>query len=164
MTAQATFRCLFLPALLLAVGLLPSCSLWRHALEAPEVELVDVELVRARLLEQQFLLHFRAENPNDVSLPIRGLRYTVYLDGVKLAHGNSSQHFTLPPRGSSTFTVTVHSNLWRHLRTLIGRLQDPQQPLAYRLEGEVHTGLLGSSFRLQRSGELTPGDYLRSEP
>ncbi|MCL7462078.1 LEA type 2 family protein [Pseudomonas sp. NW5] len=164
MPALATFRPLLLPVLLLAIGLLPGCSLLRHTLEAPEVRLVDIELVRARLLEQQFLLHFRADNPNNVRLPIRGLSYTVYLEDKKLAHGDASQHFSIPAHGSSEFTVPVHSNLWRHLRTLMRRLEDPEQPLRYRLEGEVRTGLFGSRFSLQRSGEVTPGDYLRSKP
>jgi LEA14-like dessication related protein len=39
----------------------------------PAVHLVKVEVVRAKLLEQKFILHFRIDNPNDSDLTVRGM-------------------------------------------------------------------------------------------
>ncbi|VFT42184.1 lipoprotein [Pseudomonas aeruginosa] len=42
-------------------------------------------------------MRFRIDNPNDFSLPVRGLQYTVQLNDIQLAEGESGQWFTVPP-------------------------------------------------------------------
>ena len=59
-------------------------------LKSPEVRLVKVDVVKAKLLEQHFTLRFRIDNPNNFSLPVRGMDYLVHLNQVKLAEGESS--------------------------------------------------------------------------
>ena len=67
---------------------LGGCSSWTSGgFKDPEVRLVKVDVIKAKLLEQQFKLRFRIDNPNPVSLPVRGLDYSVYLNEVKLAEG-----------------------------------------------------------------------------
>src|SRR5690606_41335813 len=57
---RTTLTCLFL---LLA---LPGCSSWfGAAFIEPEVRLVRVDVIKAKLLEQRFSLRFRIDNPND---------------------------------------------------------------------------------------------------
>lgn len=149
--------------LLLAVGSgLSGCATWLGGgFKDPDVQLVKVDVVRARLLEQEFQLRFRVDNPNDVSLPIRGLVYTVFLNDVKLASGESATWFTVPANGSEEFEVPVHTNLWRHMKYIVKLLEKPDKPIRYRLEGEVKTGLMfGRRVQLARSGQIVPGDYL----
>ena len=118
-------------------------------------------MVKAKLLEQKFVLRFRIDNPNDISLPIRGLNYNVKLNGVLLAEGQSDKSFTVPARGHQTFDVPVRTNLWRHLKRIVNSLEDPDEPISYQLQGEVKTGLMfGRSVHLQRNGEIIPGNYI----
>ena len=53
------------PALLVflaALSTLSGCSTWfSSGFKKPDVQLIDVELVHAKLLEQQFILHFRVD-------------------------------------------------------------------------------------------------------
>jgi len=163
MSATAsTTRNLLLTLLLLATGSLGGCATWLGGgFEEPDVELEHVELIRARLLEQEFRLHCRIDNPNDFSLPVRGLAYKVHLNDIRLAHGESSVWFTVPAHGQERFSVPVHSNLWRHMKYIVRLLEKPDRPIRYRLEGEVKTGLLfGRSVAIERSGEVIPGDFI----
>ncbi|MCY1429188.1 Late embryogenesis abundant protein [compost metagenome] len=142
-------------------GLLSGCSWMLGDFQSPEVKLVKVDVVKAKLLEQQFLLSFRIDNPNDFSLPVRGLRYKVKLNDVQLAEGESSTWFTVPANGHETFNVPVTTNLWRHMKYIVKLLETPEKPISYRLEGEVKTGLLfGRSVHIARNGEIIPGDYI----
>ncbi|NLJ12452.1 MAG: hypothetical protein GX373_05540, partial [Gammaproteobacteria bacterium] len=60
---------------------LSACSTGgKSRFKKPDVQLVDVELVHAKLLEQQFILHFRVDNPNAQSLPMRSINYRVLLN------------------------------------------------------------------------------------
>ena len=152
-------------SLMLFIGLcagLNGCSTWfSDSFEDPDVRLVNVDVVRAKLLEQRFTLRFRIDNPNDVSLPVRGLEYVVHLNNVKLAEGESETWFTVPAKGHHEFDVPVRTNLWRHVRQVVKMLEQPDQPISYRLEGQVKTGLLfGRRVHMARNGEIIPGNYL----
>ena len=141
---------------------LTGCSTWMTGgFKDPDVQLIKVDVVKARLLEQEFRLRFRIDNPNGVSLPVRGLDYNVHLNGIQLAEGYSNEWFTVPAHGHHTFDVPVRTNLWRHLKGVVEALEEPEAPIRYRLRGEVKTGLLfGRSVHLQRNGEIIPGDYI----
>jgi len=114
----------------------------------PDVQLIKVDVIKARLLEQEFRLRFRIDNPNGVSLPVRGLDYAVHLNEMKLAEGYSNEWFTVPAHGHHTFEVPVRTNLWRHVRQIVKMLEKPDEPIRYRLQGEVKTGMF---VRTQRA-------------
>ncbi|KAF1054097.1 MAG: hypothetical protein GAK43_01084 [Stenotrophomonas maltophilia] len=143
------------------LALLSGCSWMAGDFEKPEVKLLKVDVVKARLLEQQFSLKFRIDNPNDFSLPVRGLAYKVKLNDVDLAEGESNLWFTVPANGHEVFDVPVNTNLWRHMKYIVKLLQDPDQSIHYTLQGEVKTGLLfGQSVQIARSGEIIPGNFI----
>lgn len=162
---------MFLKALARTIGLatilalhlgLSGCASWfDDDFQNPEVHLVKVDVIKAKLLEQRFSLRFRVDNPNASELPIRGLTYAIQLNDTPLAEGESSQWVTVPARGHAEFEVPVRTNLWRHLKGVVEALEEPEAPIRYRLRGEVKTGLLfGRSVHLQRNGEIIPGDYI----
>jgi len=152
-------------SLLMFLGLLSGlggCSTWfTGGFEDPDVRLVKVDVIKAKLLEQRFVLRFRIDNPNSMSLPVRGLVYSVHLNEVKLAEGESDAWFTVPAHGHHEFDVPVRTNLWRHVRQIVKLLEEPEEPIRYRLAGEVKTGLLfGRSVHMSRNGEIIPGDFI----
>jgi LEA14-like dessication related protein len=152
-------------SLLMFFGLfsaLGGCSTWMSGgFKDPDVRLTKVDVVKAKLLEQQFMLRFRIDNPNSVSLPVRGLDYSVFLNEVKLAEGESSTWFTVPAHGHHEFDVPVRTNLWRHLRRIVKLLEKPEEPIRYRLNGQVKTGFMfGRSVQVARDGEIIPGHFI----
>ncbi|WP_188981233.1 LEA type 2 family protein [Pseudomonas matsuisoli] len=154
--------------MVLCCGLLATlagCSSWfRTDFEDPDVRLKDVEIVKARLLEQEMLLTFHIDNPNSIAIPVRGLEYDIQLNGVPLAKGESSTWFKVPAYGSKDFQVPINTNLWQHMKYIAKLLETPDKPIAYQLRGEVKTGfffgMLGRDVHLLRNGEIIPGNYL----
>ncbi|UTW07144.1 LEA type 2 family protein [Pseudomonas benzenivorans] len=152
-------------SLLIFFGLLSGlggCSTWMSGgFKNPDIRLLKVDVVKAKLLEQRFVLRFRIDNPNNVSLPVRGLDYRVHLNEVKLAEGESDAWFTVPANGHHVFDVPVRTNLWRHVRQVVKLLEEPDEPIRYRLDGAVKTGFLfGRSVHMSRNGEIIPGDFI----
>lgn len=141
---------------------LAGCSTWMSGrFEDPDVVLTDVEIVKARLLEQEFLLQFRIDNPNDDSLPVRGLVYRVWLNDIPLASGETSAWATIPANGQAYYEIPVHTNLWRHMKHVVRLLERPAEPIRYRLEGELKTGLMyGRRVHISRDGEIIPADFI----
>ena len=156
-----TIRILSLLLLFCFLAGLGGCSSTPGNFKDPEVRLVKVDVVKAKLLEQRFNLRFRIDNPNSFSLPVRGLDYVVHLNGVPLATGESTARFTVPAHGHHSFNVPVRTNLWRHLRQIVKALEKPDKPIPYRLQGSVKTGwMFGRSVHMSRNGEIIPGDYI----
>ena len=150
-------------SLMLALTLmLTGCASWfEDDSPPPHVSLVKVEVVRAKLLEQKFKLYFRVDNRDDSDLTVRGLIYKVTLGNFVLTEGESNEWLTVPPRGHAFFKVSVRTNLWPQVRPLVNLLETPDQPIPYRLEGTLQTGLFyGYDVHLTRKGEIIPGDFI----
>lgn len=161
MVSQArTFRT-FTLLLALCLGLSGCASWFADDTPAPEVRLIKVEVVRAKLLEQKFKLYFRVDNRDDADLTVRGLIYRITLGDLLLTEGESNEWLTVPPRSHAVFRVSVRTNLWPQVREVVQMLKNPDQPTPYRLEGELKTGLfIGNDVHLVRNGEIIPGDFI----
>ncbi|WXL24160.1 LEA type 2 family protein [Ectopseudomonas mendocina] len=131
------------------------------SLKSPEIALLKVEVVKARLLEQHFNLRFRIDNPNSFSLPISQLEYQVTLNNVELTKGEADVSLSVPAHGHSTFSVPVRTNLWRHVRQVVKALEQPDEAIPYQFKGSVKTGwFFGQRVHMSRNGEIIPGDYI----
>ena len=159
-TIKKTSAYLVFIALLSGIG--GCASSGSSGFKDPDVQLVDVELIHAKLLEQQFMLHFRVDNPNSKSLPMRGIDYRILLNNTPLATGSNSQWLTVPANSYAYFKIPVHTNLWRHMKVVLRMLENPDEPIHYALHAEVKTGLMFSKkINILRHGDIIPGDYIR---
>ncbi|MCJ8204464.1 LEA type 2 family protein [Pseudomonas sp. RGM2987] len=138
------------------------CASWQgEDAPEPQVHLVKVEVVRARLLEQKFMLHFRVDNPNDSDLTVRGLSYRIHLGDLLLTEGEHEHWFTVSPRHSAYFKVPIRTNLWPQVREVVKLLQKPREQIPYRLEGELETGLFIAHYvHLERNGVIIAADLI----
>ena len=159
MISRRFAQLLFTLSLLLGLG---GCASWFSDDSVdPAVHLVKVEVVRAKLLEQKFILHFRIDNPNDSDLTVRGLEYRIHLADMLLAEGEHEHWFTVTPHSSRYFKVPVRTNLWRQLKPIAKLLEHPERPIPYRLEGELSSGLFfARDLHLLRKGEIIPADLI----
>ena len=147
--------------LLICMGL-GGCTSW-FASEAadPQVHLLKVEVVRAKLMQQEFILHFRIDNPNDSTLQVRNLHYAVHLGDLLLAEGDYGQWFRVDGHARRVIEVPVRTNLWRQLKPIAKLLEHPERAIPYRLEGELSSGLFfARNLHLLRKGEIIPADLI----
>jgi len=127
----------------------------------PAVHLVKVEVVRAKLLEQKFILHFRVDNPNDSELTVRGLEYRIHLADILLAEGEHEHWFSVGPKHSAYFKVPIRTNLWPKVKDVVKMLKKSDQQIPYRLQGEMETGLFIAHYvHLERNGVIIPADLI----
>ena len=141
------------PLLLVAVAL-SGCALFVPKLQTPRLAIVDIEVVKANFLEQQLRLRMRVENPNDRSLPIQGLSYTVYLSGQEFASGVSDASFVVPALGTAEFNMDVTANAAGAIFAVFSKPRG--QGIDYHMKGRVELshGWL-RSIPFQQSGTFT---------
>ena len=135
---------------------LSGCTLLAPKLEAPRLSVVNVELQKGQLWEQKLRVRMHVDNPNDRVLPIKGITYTLDVNGQEFAHGESAASFVVPALGEAEFDMNMTANMAGTLMSLLSHGADSH--LEYRLAGKIalSEGLLRSipfdqhgSFKLQ---------------
>jgi LEA14-like dessication related protein len=117
---------------------LSACSLFVPKIETPRLSIVNVELLKSDLWEQRLKVRMRVQNPNDRTLPIRGLSYRLDVEGQEFAHGVSGASFVVPALGEAEFDMDVTANMAGTLLKLLGRGGDAlAQPVDYRIAGKI---------------------------
>lgn len=115
--------------------LLAACAL-APRLEAPQLTIVGVQVVGSDLLAQRLKLRVHVDNPNNVTLPVAGIEYTLEVEGEPFATGESAASFVVPALGSAEFDMNVTTNVAGTLIRLLSRGADAQS-VSYRLSGKV---------------------------
>jgi LEA14-like dessication related protein len=140
------------------VAMLASCAL-APKFETPKLSVVDVQIQGSDLWAQHLKVRMHVQNPNDIALPIKGITYTIEVDGQQFASGESATSFVVPALGEAEFDMNVTSNMAGALLKLLAHGPDVLgQSVPYRLSGKVSLsqGLLRSipfdehgTFKLQ---------------
>lgn len=133
-------RSVFCMTLLLLVA---GCSTLAPKLQAPRLSILNIEILKSDLLQQQLRVRMRVQNPNDRALPISSITYAIEVAGEEFAHGDSDRNFIVPALGETEFDVNVTANAASLLLRLAGG-GTRNRELEYRLVGKVSlsSGLL----------------------
>src|SRR3984957_3663294 len=87
------------------------CSLFVPKLEAPRLSVVGVELQKGALWQQKLKVRMHVDNPNDRTLPIKGIAYSLDVNGQEFAHGESAASFVVPALGEAEFDMNMTANM-----------------------------------------------------
>lgn len=110
------------------------------------------------LLEQRFKVGLRVLNPNSVALPVKGLSYSLKLNGYKVVSGATGDIPELPAYGDVRLDLEAGVNLLGGARFLSGILQNGNQQLDYQLETRLDVGLLLPAITLLEEGQISLGN------
>lgn len=125
--------------------LLAGCATLRPGFEAPTVDLVGIQPAASGSLEQRMRLTLRILNPNRESLNIRGISYSLSLQGHKIVTGVSNRIPVVAGYGEATVTLDAGTSILGGLQLLRDLIASPQQNVHYEL-----------AAKLDIQGRLTP--------
>ncbi|MGC1387720.1 MAG: LEA type 2 family protein [Steroidobacteraceae bacterium] len=92
--------------------------------ERPIITVASIEMQRGNLLQQEFLVKFHIQNPNDRALPVKGLHAELSIGGDRIASGVSNRAFVVPPMGETDFDMTINANMAMALLKLANQHTD----------------------------------------
>jgi LEA14-like dessication related protein len=123
-------------ATILLLTLLTGCHLIFPKFKAPQLSVVNVQMLKGDLWTQHVKLRLKVRNPNDRTLPVKSLSYTIDLDGKPFADGESATSFVVPAGGEAEFDTTVNVNL---TSTLVRYLSHGNRGrnVEYHIKGKV---------------------------
>ncbi len=111
------------------------CSLVAPHFEKPILSVIGIELAGGNLLQQNFLVKFNVQNPNDRALPVTGLHAELNVLGERVASGVVDRAFVVPAQGSSQFDMTISANLALVLFKLKSSADNHSDEIDYDLTG-----------------------------
>jgi LEA14-like dessication related protein len=93
------------------VVLAAGCSLLTPKFERPTLSVASVAMVSGNLFQQNLLVTFDIQNPNDRALPVTSLHAELNVGGDRLASGVTNHAFVVPARGATQFDMTITANM-----------------------------------------------------
>jgi LEA14-like dessication related protein len=133
-----------------------------------EVQLAGLEITEMSLSHANFLATLRLFNPNDIALNIESIKFTLFLNEVRIAKGLTAKDFSIPAQESEEATIRLSTSFF-DLFQLTRKLQN-QDEITFRIAGEVKVGgfgLFGTTVPIEREGSLPLSnnlDQLRPAP
>ena len=116
------------------IGLLAACAT-APKLEPPKVSVVGLKVVSAEVWVQHLKVRLLLHNPNDRTLPVTALEYTIEIAGQNVASGSYAESFVVPAHGDAEFDTNVTTNLAGALLKLVTHV--PRTLIPYRLAGKI---------------------------
>lgn len=136
--------------------------------EPPEVQLSGLEITNLSLSHANFLARLQLYNPNGVSIDIKSLKFTLFLNDVRVADGQSTKPLTIPGQENAEASISLSSS-FLNLLQLTRKLQDQDQ-IEFNIDGEVKVaglGILSTTIPIEHQGTLPLAgtlNHLRSAP
>ena len=113
--------------------LLAGCATLSPGFEPPTVDLIGIEPAASGSFEQRMQLTLRVINPNRQSLNIRGISYSLSLQGHKVVTGVSNRIPVIAGYGEATVTVDAATSILGGLQVLRDLIASPKQKVSYEL-------------------------------
>lgn len=116
------------------------------------VTVSDLRMGTAGLLEQQYFVTLRIQNPNDRDLAIKGVAFQLDINDKAFAKGTTGQAVAVPRFSTATVEVETLSTLGSILRQM-GSGSMPEQ-FRYRIKGRLYQQGAAGPLSFDDRGEL----------
>ena len=136
----------------LVLSLLVGCAT-TPKMEPLDVTLSDIVPAEMGILEQQFQVRLRVQNPNNFDVPLEGVACQIELNDKPFAKGVGQQSVTVPKFGEAVLDVNAVSSLSGVLAQLSQFTQAGPDKLRYRVRGKLYR-TDGTSIPFDQLGEI----------
>jgi LEA14-like dessication related protein len=143
---------LFVTVILLLIPI-ASCSTINTI--QPEVNLMRLDVLDVTLSHVNLLAELRVFNPNETSVTIQGVDYTLYLEDIKVFSGRSGLAQTINPQEYGFLTLRLSTAYWNIIQ-LLNRLPD-KADVAFSMQGSIRVGesrLFSKHFSFEKEGMI----------
>jgi LEA14-like dessication related protein len=138
---------------LLSLMIVAACSTLPPNANRLDVTLSDITPTEIGLLEQQYQVALRVQNPSDSPVVIDGFAYQIEINGKPFARGVSDESATVPRFGQVVLSAKAVSSLSAVVDQIRKLKGGPPSALRYRVTGRF--GLSGGgSIPFDQRGEI----------
>jgi LEA14-like dessication related protein len=145
-----------------AALLLCGCATLPGGLEPLDVTLADLVPAQMGLMEQEYAVKIRVQNPNKADIPLAGLSYQIELNGKPFAKGVAKADTTVPGFGDVVLEGKAVSTLTGILDQVAALSKGAPEKFSYRLKGKL-APREGASIPFDQTGEVDVAGLMGGE-
>jgi LEA14-like dessication related protein len=154
-TEYASISMRHLIFVLVAIAAVAGCAATQPRLEPLSVTLADIRPAQIGLLEQEYAIKIRVQNPNNADIRIDGLSYQIDLNGKPFAKGVSRQSTSVAALSEVVLDATAVGNLGSIISQVVQiQKSGPPEGFSYRLKGKLGSAQMAMPFDSQGNIEL----------
>lgn len=149
-----------LPALAIIILLMTSgCAVHHSGYEKPVVTLTSFRTVPGKNLLPEFKIGLHIVNPGRSVIRLKGIAYTVSLEGHDVLTGVSNQLPHIEAYGESNVSLTARINLISSISFLKGLVQSKEaKNLSYSFQAKLDIGTLYPLVYINKKGSVSLTD------
>lgn len=123
--------------------------------EDPSVTVNSVKIVPSEGIAPKFEISLHVVNPNSIALPLRGVAYTVKIEGKQILNGVSNKMPEIAAYGDGDITLSATANLLNSVRLLASLMQKNQDQVAYEMNAKLDLGTFTPDIHVKEVGEIS---------
>jgi LEA14-like dessication related protein len=127
----------------------------RPDFETPSVTVTSFRMLPSNSMTPEFEIGLKVTNPNAQALSLRGVAYTVSLDGTDLVKGVANELPVIDAYGSGDVTLTASPDVFGGIQFLAALMSDPRDSVTYSLEAKLDVGSFVPAIRVRDEGEIS---------
>lgn len=135
--------------------LLAGCAGLGPGYETPTVTVSSFRALPSEGAMPAFEIGLRVINPNREALELRGVSYTVSLEGHEVIKGVGSDLPVIDAYGEGEFKLTAAANLFAGIRLLTDLMSSDNDSFKYALEAKLDVGGFRPTIRVRDSGRIS---------
>lgn len=140
---------------LVALTVLSGCVGMRPGFETPTVTVKSVRALPSQGALPDFEIVLHVLNPNNESLKLSGVSYTVSLAGHDVVKGVGNDLPVVEGYGEADLTLTASANLFAGIGLLRDMMSNASNTIDYEFEAKLDPGPLSPSIRIKDAGEIS---------
>ena len=134
---------------------LQACTAMRPGYETPTVTVNSFRALPSEGALPSFEIGLHVVNPNSSALTLRGVAYTISLEGHELIKGVGNDLPVIEAYGQGQFTVTASASLFAGIRFIRDLMSGPKETINYEVEAKLDIGALQPAIRIRDSGDIS---------
>lgn len=137
-----------------ALFILQSCAGLGQRPEAPSVSLNSIRTIPSSGALPSFAIDLRVVNPNSEALKLRGVVYTISLEGHQIIKGAKNDLPVIEGYGEEEVTLTASANLLSGLGLINDLINSNRDSLDYEFEAKLDVSAFWPDIRVSDSGTI----------
>ena len=141
-------------SLLVCFGLLACAPMTPNFVE-PKVSLTSFRVLPGESVVPTFEIGLRVINPNNMALKLKGLSYTVELEGYEILTGVSSQLPVIEAYSEGDILLQARPDLFNSVNLFTKLINQPRDVFDFNLSALLDVGGLMPRIRVQKKGQIS---------
>ncbi|MAX52474.1 MAG: hypothetical protein CMH22_10880 [Methylophaga sp.] len=138
------------------VYFLSACASFSPEFEQPQVNITSFNLAPSSTASTPiFIIGLQVINPNRQALPLKGMSYSVEVDGYRILSGAEPDLPRVAAYGTEEFTIQAIPDLLGSAKLISQLMSHHQDAVKYRFKARLDIGSLFPFIDIEEAGELS---------